>query len=256
MRNERATPGFCCYARKDQLPFDELIAHLAVLEHLQLISVQADVHIKAGDKWEKEIEAYIDTSQIILLLVSPDFMASNYCYSVEMKRAIKRHELGKAKIIPLILRPTTAWQDTPLGTFQALPSGAEGPKPIVTWQFRDEGFVNISQGIREVVEELRRESPEPIPISPELLLLLNKQKEVCRVRNTQLLTPHLLMALLETDDSRTLYHLDNLTPPCSRSVWRSNGTPPLTRARGRASSASNKVLTPIMVDQLADERSG
>src|SRR6266487_1759942 len=96
---------FCCYARKDQQIMNELRKHLIPLQRQELITLWADIDIDAGEEWEKVIDQHLNTAQIILLLISPDFMASEYCYSKEMMRALERHKRGEARVIPILLRP-------------------------------------------------------------------------------------------------------------------------------------------------------
>jgi WD40 repeat protein len=146
---------FCCYAREDQPLLVQLQKHLKPLQHEGLITLWADIDIDAGTEWEKEIHRHLNTAQIILLLISPDFMASEYCYSVEMQRAIERHEHGEARVIPIILRPV-AWQKTRLGKLQALPTDA---RPITSgkWHHQDEAFYDVAEGIRDAVEVLLAE---------------------------------------------------------------------------------------------------
>jgi len=108
-----------------------------------------DRDISAGTEWELEISKHLNEVQIILLLVSPDFMDSDYCYDVEMMRAIERHERGEACVIPIILRPTE-WKDAPFGRLQSLPTDA---KPVSTWRNRELAFLNIAQGIKKVIEK-------------------------------------------------------------------------------------------------------
>src|SRR2546429_9970665 len=94
------------YARKDIGFLNKLKQHLTPLKREGLVStLWCDREISAGTEWEKEIDSNLNTAQIILLLVSPDFIASDYCYSIEVKRALERHEHGEAKVIPIILRP-------------------------------------------------------------------------------------------------------------------------------------------------------
>lgn len=152
---------FCCYARKDQPLLKELKNHLIPLEREGLITLWADTDINAGAEWAKEIHLHLNTSHIILLLVSPDFIASEYCYSVEMQRAIERHTSGEARVIPIILRPIS-WQRMPFGKLQALPTSAD---PITSrrWQDQDEAFYDIAEGIREVVAEQARLSEGKLP---------------------------------------------------------------------------------------------
>lgn len=138
---------FCCYARKDQHYLEELKKHLNLLERRGLINLWHDRKILPGINWKSEIDKHLNTSNIILLLVSPDFMASDYCYGVELQRAIERHRIGEARIIPVIIRPID-WEETPLGEFQALPTNR---KPIAEWLSRDRAFREVARGINEVV---------------------------------------------------------------------------------------------------------
>jgi hypothetical protein len=201
-------PVFCCYARKDYKMLNELKKHLTPLVREELIQIQSDVDIQAGKEWEKEIEKYLDTAQIILLLLSPNFMASPYCNDIEMKRAIKRHDRGEARVIPLLLDSVDLY-NTSLGKLQALPANA---KPVIKWRPHSGAFLAIANGIPEVVEEFRQKSQGTISISHKLLVVLNKHKERCQTLNIPFDTPHLLLALFDIDDSRTLYHLNNLNP--------------------------------------------
>src|SRR5713101_1991425 len=111
---------FCCYAREDRSFLNKLKMHLMPLQREGLISIWNDTDIRPGTNDEEEINRHLNTADIILLLVSADFMASEYCYSVEMKRAMERHERGEAYVIPIILRPIY-WQQAPFGKLQALP---------------------------------------------------------------------------------------------------------------------------------------
>ncbi|HYT03065.1 MAG TPA: toll/interleukin-1 receptor domain-containing protein [Candidatus Acidoferrum sp.] len=144
---------FICYARKDHPFLDELKRHLMLLQRQGHIVLWHDGDISAGKEWEREIKKYLDAAQIILLLISPNFMASDYCYGIEMQRAMERHNLGEARVIPIILRPVY-WQGAPYGKLQALPLNA---KPVIDkhWQSQDEAFYEITMGIQKVIEELR-----------------------------------------------------------------------------------------------------
>src|SRR2546423_2881918 len=96
---------FFCYAHEDEPLLNQLKSHLRPLQRQGLIDVWYDRDISAGSDWEQEIKEQLHTAQIILLLVSPDFMASDYINDVELKRAIERHNSGEARVIPIILRP-------------------------------------------------------------------------------------------------------------------------------------------------------
>lgn len=137
---------FFCYAHEDEVLLNMLKTHLRPLQREALIDVWYDRDIGAGTEWEQEISNHLNEAQIILLLVSPDFIASDYCHSVEMKRAIERHERGEARVIPIILR-RSYWQGV-LGNLQALPTDA---RPVKSWPDLDEGFYNVFEGIRKIV---------------------------------------------------------------------------------------------------------
>ena len=140
---------FCCYAHEDEQLLNKLKTHLKPMQRQGLIDVWHDRDISAGMEWEREIDTHLNTAQIILLLVSPDFINSDYCYCIEMKRAIERHTRYEARVIPIILRPVY-WQGVPFGKLQALPKDA---KPVTDWRNREKALFNVAEGIRKVVEE-------------------------------------------------------------------------------------------------------
>lgn len=140
---------FFCYAHEDEELLNKLKTHLKPLQRQGLIELWHDRDINAGTKWVQEIDQHLNAANIILLLISPDFMASDYCYSKEMKRAMERHERGEARVIPIILRHVY-WQGEPLDKLQALPMDAK-PATDPIWHNLDIAFYNITEGIRKVV---------------------------------------------------------------------------------------------------------
>jgi hypothetical protein len=116
-----------------------------------MISTWHDRRIGPGREWACEIDERLNTADIILLLISANFMASDYCNDVEISRALERHDVGEARVIPVILQPVD-WQSAPFGKLQALPSDG---KPVTRWANREEAFLNIARGIRTVIEEAR-----------------------------------------------------------------------------------------------------
>src|SRR5690348_1349970 len=119
---------FFCYAHEDEALLKQLKAHLIPLQREKLIDLWYDRDISAGTEWEQQIRQHLDAAQIILLLVSPDFMASEYINSIEMQRALERQQRGEARVIPIILR-RVYWQGV-LGNIQALPTDA---RPVKSW---------------------------------------------------------------------------------------------------------------------------
>lgn len=150
VRPARPIKVFYSYAHEDEKLRKRLDKQLSNLKWQGLITSWYDGEIVAGREWPKELNNHMNAAQIILLLISPDFMASDYCYSIEMKRALERHIDGDCCVIPIILRPSD-WENTPIGKLQALPVRA---KAVTTWQNRDEAFLDIAKGIRKAIQEL------------------------------------------------------------------------------------------------------
>jgi phosphate/phosphite/phosphonate ABC transporter binding protein len=155
---------FISYAHEDCDIREILEKHLSSLKHERKIIIWQDQEIPAGANWEEQIDTHINEADLILLLVSSDFIASKYCWNKEVESALKRHKEGSARIIPIILRPID-WKNTPLGELQALP--ARGI-PVMVWTDKDTAFQNVVQGIRRVVENLTNRSPQsPIALLRE-----------------------------------------------------------------------------------------
>src|SRR5260221_3901442 len=111
---------FFCYAHEDRTLRNELEKHLSPLKRSELAITWHDRGILPGMDWKHEIDIHLNTADIILLLISADFINSDYCYSEEMQQALGKHREGKAHVIPIILRPVD-WQKTPIGNLQVLP---------------------------------------------------------------------------------------------------------------------------------------
>ncbi|GHO98461.1 hypothetical protein KSF_085090 [Reticulibacter mediterranei] len=136
-----------CYARKDSSLREELEEHLEFILRSGIAISWHDRKIRAGEDWQKAINNHLDQADLILLLISPSFMRSDYCYGIELQQALERQEWGLASVIPIILRPVV-WQTTPLGRLQALPRDG---KPVVLWGSQDEAFTQIAQEIYNVI---------------------------------------------------------------------------------------------------------
>jgi hypothetical protein len=151
---------FYCYAHKDQLLRDELERHLGTLKRLNQITSWYDREIQAGTDWEQEIETQLTAANIILLLISADFISSDYCYTKEMKKALELQNAGHAYVVPIILRPVD-WRGTPIAKLQALPSNGQ---PVISsyWHDLDEALEDVARNIRSIVEVLLTQSGEKL----------------------------------------------------------------------------------------------
>ena len=138
------------YAHEDEKLRNELEKSLSVLKRQNRIVCWYDRQISGGKPWEEAISTHLNTADIILLLVSRDFIASDYSNRVEVKQALERHEKGEVRVIPIILRECD-WHDEPFAKLQALPRDA---RPVTDWSNIDNALYDVAKGIKKVVEEL------------------------------------------------------------------------------------------------------
>jgi hypothetical protein len=122
---------FCSYSHRDDRWKQRLDEHFSLLRREGIVDYWHDRRIGPRDEWERAIDERLAECDIVLLLVSPSFLNSDYCYEVEMSRALERHHDGTARVIPVILRPCD-WESAPFAKLQALPSDG---KPVMV-QYR------------------------------------------------------------------------------------------------------------------------
>ncbi|MEM6835659.1 MAG: COR domain-containing protein [Cyanobacteria bacterium P01_C01_bin.120] len=142
---------FISYSHKDNTLREELETHLKILQRQGLIQTWSDRCILPGDEWKDEIDDNLNRADIILLLVSADFIASDYCYDIEMKRAMERHANDEAVVIPVVLRHCD-WKSTP---FSKLGVSPKDGVPVKDWDDPDRAWLNVETSIRQVAESLQ-----------------------------------------------------------------------------------------------------
>jgi tetratricopeptide (TPR) repeat protein len=157
----RAIKTFYSYAHVDRELRKKLDISLAPLKRQGKIKDWYDRYIEPGAKWEEEIKTRLNDADLILLLISPDYLDSDFCYAIEGTIAWQRHNAGEARIIPIILRPSL-WEDTPVGQLQALPQDVV---PVTRWADMDEAFKSVAEGIRDVVDKLLATMDDVMPFS-------------------------------------------------------------------------------------------
>lgn len=172
---------FYSYSHKDERLRKMLENQLELLEKKGVIANWNFRKITAGKEWDGEIHLHLNSAHIILLLISPNFLASKYCNDIEVRRAIERHVSGEARVIPIMLSEVENWETIPFAKFQALPENA---KPILRWRNRKDAFKSVVEGITKVVNEIKR-IPRIIIIEDEPLWLERIQK-VLNVQNFDL----------------------------------------------------------------------
>lgn len=146
----KALRVFVSYSHRDEIWQKRLANHLSGLKHMGIVQSWHDRQIKAGDNFAATIDKYLNVSDLILLLISPDFMSSEYCYRVEMTRALERHEREEACVIPVILRPVD-WERAPFSHIQAVPKDG---KAVTLWPNKDLALMDAAKSIRKAAEEL------------------------------------------------------------------------------------------------------
>ena len=145
---------FFSYSHADEALRDQLEIHLSALKRQGIISTWHDRRILAGSSVDETIDQNLESADLILLLISPDFIASDYCYEREMRRAMQRHFAGSARVIPVILRPCD-WQDLQFGKLLATPRDG---RAITKWPNADEAFLDVVKSIKAALSELGRGS--------------------------------------------------------------------------------------------------
>ncbi len=143
---------YVSYSRKDQQLWKELKNHLIPLERKGLIALYDpnDQIGNVGREWQQAISSHLESAQLILLLISPYYIASEFLYNIEMKRAMQRCEVGEATVLPILLRPTY-WQDEPFGTISPSP---ENHRPVTMWRKKGAAFLQVAIEIRKIVDQL------------------------------------------------------------------------------------------------------
>jgi hypothetical protein len=148
---------FFSYSHDDEAYRDRLEKHLAMLKNQGLIEVWHDRRIAAGSVIDDAIDAELDRADVVLLLVSASFMASTYCYSREMTRALERHARGETVVIPVIVQPCD-WHPAPFGELLATPKDG---KAITTWANPEEAYADVARQVRSVVESAGKNVAKP-----------------------------------------------------------------------------------------------
>lgn len=155
---------FISYSHADAALLAILKTHLKPLERASVIAPWFDGYLLPGDDIDAQVRSALENAELVALLVSPDFLASDYCYDVEMQAAVARHEKGEARVVPIIVRDCQ-WQRTPFGRLMALPTDG---RPIMSgrWTDKDEAWTVVARGV-EAAAHASCASPGAAPRSFE-----------------------------------------------------------------------------------------
>lgn len=147
---------FFSYSHKDEDIRNKLDVQLSLLKRRGVIEAWHDRAIDVGSELDKEIDEHVRNDDIILLLISPDFISSDYCYDTEMKIAMERHNNGNAVVVPIIIRPCD-WKEAPFGKLMAAPTDGY---PVTLWENEDSAFLNIVDSIKKAIKKVSNNHAE------------------------------------------------------------------------------------------------
>ncbi|AUX38942.1 uncharacterized protein SOCE26_003230 [Sorangium cellulosum] len=147
----RPVKVFCSYSIEDEAYRQEFDMALAGMRGAGLVETWSFRSIPPGEAVESRVAQALNEADIIVLLVSASFLDSDYCWDIEMRRAVERHDRGDARLVPVVVR-SCEWSDAPFAGLSALPQDA---KPVASWTHRDEAWTSVARGIRTLVSEIR-----------------------------------------------------------------------------------------------------
>lgn len=153
---------FFSYSHKDEDLRDQLEKQLSLLKRQGIIDVWHDRRIGAGEDFARAIDQHVETDDIILLLVSADFLDSDYCYEKEMMRAMERHEAGEAIVIPVILR-ACGWHGAPFGKLNATPPNGT---PVTQHPDRDQALLEVAKAVGSAAQRLATKKGRAATLAP------------------------------------------------------------------------------------------
>lgn len=141
---------FYSYSHKDEDYRVEFENQLRSLRNQGWVEDWHDRMLVPGQNWEREIDKRLFSSDLILLLISVNFISSDYCWQVEMEQALELHERGLATVIPVMVHPCEM-RSTPFRRIQGLPPGL---RPISTWENQDSAWAEVAKGICDVISQM------------------------------------------------------------------------------------------------------
>lgn len=150
---------FISYSHVDKNDREQFQKYLAMLHRQEIVESWTDQEIVVGDEWEKELLQNLRDSDVIVFLVSQDFLSSSYCYEIEMQIAFEMHDAGKAAVVPILIRDCD-WQASPISKFQVCPSGAE---PVHDWEKNEKAWMDVNKHIRSLIEKIDSIQARDVP---------------------------------------------------------------------------------------------
>lgn len=180
---------FVSYSHVDEAARVKLETHLAALKW-DNVSTWFDGDLDAGDALDRDIARELRRAHIFVALLSPNYLASDYCWKKEFKRAMTRRSQGLVRVVAAVVRPCD-WKATRAARFKLLPTDG---RPVTQWRPADKAYLNIAEGIRGVVTTIRKEmagKPEKNALAATSVKAGTKsaKKTPAKARNVKPATP-------------------------------------------------------------------
>lgn len=140
---------FISYSHKDESFMEEFEEHLSQLKRNKIISLWHDRKLVAGGDWKGGIDSNLESSDVVILLISPSFLASDYCCEIELAKALEMHDSSQAVVVPIVIRECD-WTEGQFSKLQALPKDA---KAVNKWEDRDSAWTDAVKGLKRLIEE-------------------------------------------------------------------------------------------------------
>jgi serine/threonine-protein kinase len=144
----KALTAFICYSHEDAAELRELEKHLSLLKRQGLIQTWTDRQLNPGEDWRERLDEKLNSADVILLLISAAFFQSDYCYTIEASRALERHRVGEARVVPILVKPCD-WLSDPIAKLQALPRDG---RAVTQWPNPDAAWLEVAKGLRAMLE--------------------------------------------------------------------------------------------------------
>jgi len=188
MNKENTAPMkvFISYSHEDKDYFKNFVKFLSNMQRQGEVSAWSDQDITGGDGWRNKINDNLECADVIVLLISQDFVHSDYCYDVEMTRALERHAAKTAKVIPIYVRVTDV-KGSVIEELQGLP---EGRRPISKWDDKDEAWKNVIEGLRSSIAEFIKERPMIVKVDEKPLELSFSESHLAWINDTEVTLVH------------------------------------------------------------------
>lgn len=150
---------FFLYAKTDKRLAEILMHYLTPLVKMRKVDIYDGSDVIAGKEWDLETKENFNQSDIFIALISPDFVASDFCYEDDLKMVIEKHNNKHAIMLPILVKLTPFWKDLVIGKLDYLPIDG---KPISQWKNEEEALFDVTKYIKKMIKKLVGKEEESV----------------------------------------------------------------------------------------------